>query len=421
MKNYRTLFVFFIVFFTGSVANGQGDTLQYIVPGRSNSPEQQKKPYVILISADGFRFDYAEKYQAQRLLELSKKGVRAQAMIPSFPSVTFPNHYSIVTGLYPSHHGLVNNTFYDPEKKDTYSMGARKKVGDSSWYAGTPLWVLAEQQQMLSASLFWVGSEAAVKGIRPTYYYNYNDKLDIRRRIKIVTEWLSLPADKRPHIITFYLSEPDHAGHSYGPDAPETAQAVQKVDSIIGALVKAVRSTGLPVNFIFTSDHGMTAVDREHPLALPAAVDTTKFIIPSSGTMLVLHAKNKADIQPLYRQLKLEEKDYKVYLKTDMPAYLHYSAQDDSLNRIGDILLFPEWPKVFSRRKPGIGHHGFDPAVVPDMKATFMAWGPAFKRNKRIPAFENVHIYPMIASILELKIAERIDGRKEVLGGILKK
>lgn len=403
------------------VSEAQGDTTQYIVPGRRNSPEQQQKPYVILISADGFRYDYATKYQAQNLLQLSEGGVRADAMIPSFPSVTFPNHYTIATGLYPSHHGLVNNSFYDPAKSDTYSMGARAKVGDSSWYGGTPLWVLAEQQQMLSASLFWVGSETAVKGTRPTYYYNFNDRLDIGKRIRIVKDWLSLPADRRPHLITFYVSEPDHAGHRYGPDAPETAKAVQWVDSVMGALAQAVQATGLPVSFVFTSDHGMTAVDTEHPLAVPAAVDTAKFIIPSSGTMLVLHAKNKADVQPLYQQLKKEEKGYKVYLKANIPACLHYNAADDRFNRIGDILLLPEWPLVFSRRKPGIGHHGFDPAVVPEMRSSFMAWGPAFKSNQRIPAFENVNVYPMIASILGLKITEKIDGKKEALEGILKK
>lgn len=419
MKDHRTLFLF-ILLTVAAIANGQGDTIQRIVPGRSNSPEQQKKPYVILISADGFRFDYAEKHQAQTLLQLSRKGVRAEAMIPSYPSVTFPNHYTIATGLYPSHHGLVNNTFYDPQKNDTYSMGAKMKVADSSWYGGTPLWVLAEQQQMLSASLFWVGSEAAVKGVRPTYYYNFNDRIDIGKRLQIVKNWLELPEDKRPHLITFYLSEPDHAGHSYGPEDAHTTEAVQRVDSIIGALVKTVKAIGLPVNFIFVSDHGMTAVDTEHPLALPAAIDTAKFRIPSSGTMAVLHAKNKADIGPLYQQLKASEQDYKVYLKTDMPAYLHYSEADDRFNRIGDILLIPVWPRVFSRRKPGIGHHGFDPAVVPDMKASFMAWGPAFKSGQHIPAFENVHVYPLIASILGLTISEPVDGNIDVLKGVLK-
>lgn len=396
------------------------DTTQYKVAGRRNSAAAQQQPYVILISADGFRYDYAEKYQAEHLLQLSSEGVKAASMIPSFPSVTFPNHYSIATGLYPSHHGIVHNTFYDAGKQDTYSMSNKPKVRDGAWYGGTPLWVLAEQQQMVSASMFWVGSEAAVKGIRPSYYYHYSERIPMENRINAVKDWLTLPEDQRPHFITFYVSEPDHAGHHYGPDAIETAQAVKTVDSIIYRLTEAVRSTGLPVNFIFVSDHGMTAVDREHPLPMPAAIDTNKFIIPASGIMMALYAKDKADILPLYETLKKEEDHYKVYLKTNTPAELHYNDTDDRMNRIGDILLIPEWPYVFSSGKPSVGYHGFPPLQVKDMHATFMAWGPAFKQHMSIPSFENVNIYPLITEILGLKITEPIDGRKEVLQNILK-
>lgn len=396
------------------------DTAQYKVAGRRNSAAAQKQPYVILISADGFRYDYAEKYQAEHLLQFGKQGVKAASMVPSFPSVTFPNHYSIATGLYPSHHGIVNNSFYDAGKKESYSMGNKPRVRDGAWYGGTPLWVLAEQQQMVSASMFWVGSEADVKGVRPSYYYNYSERIPMESRIKAVTDWLNLPEDQRPHFITFYVSEPDHAGHRFGPEAPETAAAVREVDSIIYQLTEAVRATGLPVNYIFVSDHGMTNVDREHPLPTPAAFDSSKFLIASSGTMMVIHAKDKADIQPFYETLKKEESHYKVYLKTNIPAEFHYNAADDRMNRIGDILLIPEWPYVFSSRKPGAGHHGFPPLQVKDMHATFIAWGPAFKQQMNIPSFENVNVYPLIAEILGLKITEPIDGRKEVLHNILK-
>ncbi|WP_443945921.1 ectonucleotide pyrophosphatase/phosphodiesterase [Pedobacter sp. AW1-32] len=399
----------------------QADTTQHINTSRINSPEQQKKPYLILISADGFRHDYARKYHADQLLKLSENGVQAQAMIPSYPSVTFPNHYTIVTGMYPSHHGLVNNNFLDEQENQRYSMGAKDKVRDGKWYGGTPLWVLAEQHQMLAASMFWVGSEAEIKGFRPTYYYNYSEQISYGKRIQIVKDWLNLPKEKRPHLITFYLSEPDHAGHSFGPDAPETERAVKLVDSVIFELTKAVKETKLPVNFVFVADHGMTAVDREHPIATPNAIDTAKYIIAASGTLMDVHAKNKADILPLYEELKKDEKDYKVYLKTNMPAHFHYNATDDRMNRIGDILLVPEWPKVFSNRKPGIGHHGFDPSVVKDMNATFLAWGPAFKTHQKIPAFENVNVYPLVADILGLTDEESIDGKHEVLAPILKK
>jgi predicted AlkP superfamily pyrophosphatase or phosphodiesterase len=419
MRNKYLLILLAGLFIPGLSVDAQ-DSLQLKVAGRHNSAAQQKKPYVILISADGFRYDYAEKYQAAHLLKMSKQGVHAESMIPSFPSVTFPNHYTIVTGLYPSHHGLVNNSFYDPAKKSGYSMGNKAKVRNGEWYGGTPLWVLAEQQQLLSASMFWVGSEAPVKNVRPTYYYDFNDRMPLNDRIQAVKDWLMLPEAERPHLITFYLSEADHAGHKFGPDAPETAAAVQEVDSVMNELTEAVQQTGLPVNFIFVSDHGMTAVDRDHPIHMPAAIDTSKFIIPSSGTTLVLHAKNKEDIQPVYEALKKEEDHYKVYLKNNVPADLHYSASDDRMNRIGDILLIPDWPYVFSERKPGIGHHGFPPLQVKEMGASFIAWGPAFKSNLTIPSFENVNVYPLIAAILDLHYTEVIDGKKEVLEGILK-
>jgi predicted AlkP superfamily pyrophosphatase or phosphodiesterase len=409
-----------ILFACPFFASAQSDSLQHINLNSRNSAEQQQKPYVILISADGFRYDYAKKYQASHLLELSGNGIQAESMIPSFPSLTFPNHYTLVTGMYPAHHGLVNNSFYDEKRADKYSMSAKSKVTDGSWYGGTPLWVLAEKQQMIAASMFWVGSEAAIQGIRPTYYYDYTEQISAERKVQIVKDWLQLPEDRRPHLITFYLSEPDHSGHSFGPDAPETERAVKEVDSTINMLTEAVKSTGLPVNFVFVSDHGMTKVDTAHPLAMPAAIDPEKFIIPASGTMMDLHAKNKADIKPVYKKLKQSAVNYRVYLKSKMPKGYHYRTSDDRMNHIGDILLIPEWPRVFSQKTPGIGHHGFDPRKVKDMQATFFAWGPAFKSHISIPSFENVNVYPLITEILHLNYSEAIDGEKEVLHNILK-
>jgi len=414
------LYSLVLVLFLSCVSAYSQDITQLKVEGGHNSKRQQKKPYVILISADGFRYDYATKYQADHLLAMGKQGVVAAAMRPSFPSVTFSNHYTIVTGLYPSHHGLVNNSFYDRARNESYSMGKKDKVQDGSWYGGTPLWVLAGQQQMMSASMFWVGSEAAVKGVRPSYYYNFNDSMPVDQRIQAVKDWLLLPEAERPHLITFYLSDADHAGHSYGPDSPQTEAAVHRVDSIVNALTNAVEETGLPVNFIFVSDHGMTAVDRDHPIRMPSAIDTSRFIIPSSGTMLVLYAKDSADIRPTYEALKKQEDHFRVYLKDNMPAELHYGKKDDLDNRIGDILLIPEWPYVFSERRPGMGYHGFSPLKVKEMGATFIAWGPAFKKGIQIPEFENVNIYPLVAGILGLKYSGPIDGTKKVLKNILK-
>ncbi|GAB3164842.1 alkaline phosphatase family protein [Telluribacter humicola] len=408
------------LFFTG-VANGQ-DLTQKVVPNRTNSTQQQQKPYIILISADGFRHDFAKKYGAQNLLRLSGQGVAASAMLPSFPSLTFPNHYTIVTGLYPAHHGLVNNTFYDESKKMRYSMSNKRAVADSSWYGGTPLWVLAEQQRMLSASFYWVASESAIQGTHPSYYYIYNEKIPIDTRIQTVKEWLQLPEEKRPHLITFYFPEVDHEAHTYGPDSKEAGEAVRFVDESIGKLVATVDSLQLPVNYIFVSDHGMTQVDTQNTLSLPASIDTSQFIIPSGDVMLHLYAKDKKAVKSTYEALKKEAKDYDVYLTESTPAHWHYSKKDDRYNRIGDILLVPRPPKVFniSNRKVTPGKHGFDPRI-PDMHATFYAWGPSFREGVKIDTFENIHVYPLVANILDLKYKKKvIDGKKKVLQQIIK-
>ena len=414
-------FLFGICLLYTLVAFGQADITQKIVPGRKNSIEQQKKPYVILISADGFRYDYARKYKAKHLQALSATGVQAASMIPSYPSVTFPNHYALVSGLYPSHSGLVNNTFYDPDRRDFYSMGNKAKVADGSWYGGSPLWVLAEQQHLLSASFYWVASEANIQNITPTYYYAYNEQIDIHNRINAVVNWLNLPTEDRPHLITFYFPQVDHAGHMYGPDAPETGHEVHFVDSAVNELTKAVKATGLDVNFIFVSDHGMTSVDKDHPIGIPSAIDTSKFIISGDGILVELYAKNKADVAATYNSLKQEAKDYDVYLKSDVPAKLHYSQTDDWHNRIGDILLIPHYPKVFNLyiKKVHLGWHGYDPYVVKDMHATFLAWGPAFKPHTRIPAFENVAVFNLVKSILGIEYTGKVDGTDKLANDIL--
>lgn len=399
------------------LALAQVDTVQRVIPDRYNSPAQQEKPYVILISADGFRYDYADKYDASFLKRKRAEGVEAESMLPAFPSKTFPNHYSIVTGLYPSSHGLINNHFYDPQRKEHYSMRDRSKVEDGSWYGGTPLWVLAEQQQMLAASFFWVGSEAPIQGILPTYHYIYNEVMPIERRIKTVVDWLQLPEEKRPHLITFYLPEVDHAGHRYGPEAPETRQAVQDLDKHMQMLAEAVAKTGLPVNYVFVSDHGMLAVDTENTLPMPSAIDTAKFMVSGGGMVVELHAKDKKAVKPTYRKLKKEAKEYEVFTKKIMPKHLRYGATDDKYGRIGDILLLTKAPKVFhfSSRPPAPGQHGYDATKVKEMHTVFYAWGPAFKQGIKVKSFANVDVYPVIADILGLPYTHQIDGSNHLV------
>jgi predicted AlkP superfamily pyrophosphatase or phosphodiesterase len=418
MKKY---FAFFFLLRCSITVFGQVDTTQKIIAGRQNSAEQQDKPYVILISADGFRYDYAEKYKAEHLLALANEGVKAASMVPSFPSITFPNHYTLVTGLYPSHQGLVDNSFYDRNLKRFYSYKGNT-AGQGIWYGGTPLWVLAEQQKMVTASYYWVGSEADIQGVYPTYYYIYNQVTPIDQRIQTVVNWLKLPAEKRPHLITFYFPQVDHQGHLHGPNSPQVEKAVHFVDSAVYELTKAVSTTGLKVNFIFVSDHGMATADIVHTLKMPAAIDTSKFIVMDHGLMVDLYAKNPDDIKKTYEQLKKEEKNYQVYLRVNIPSHYHYSKSDDRYGRIGDIILISDFPKVFNlyNRKMEQGWHGFDPAVVKDMHATFYAWGPAFKTNKQIDSFPNVDIFPLVTDILGLNTF-KVDGTRHLAKKVLLK
>ena len=397
------------------------DISQHIVPNRTNNKKQEKKPYVILISADGFRYDLADKYRAQNLIALRNKGVQAAYMLPCYPSLTFPNHYSIATGLYPAHHGLVDNSFYDKNKNSSYSIGKQKAVRDSSWYGGVPLWVLAEKNQMLSASFYWVGSEAAIGGVRPTYYYTYNEKIKIDDRLQVVKNWLQLPENKRPHFITFYFPEVDHAEHMYGVDSKQTEEAVHFIDKSVAKLNAMIDSLHLKVNFIFVSDHGMANIDTSHTLSMPGVIDTSKFIIEGGGVLLHLYAKDTNDILPTYNKLKAEAKNFDVYLAANVPSKWHYRKVDDKYDRIGDIILVPHFPKVFqlSKRRPVPGVHGYD-NYIKEMRATFYAWGPAFKKHKKIGGFENINIYPLIAEILKLDYTNKIDGRLSVLKQILR-
>jgi predicted AlkP superfamily pyrophosphatase or phosphodiesterase len=417
----RIMLFCLLIFYFGASMHAQ-DTIQHMVAGRKNAANQITKPYVILISSDGFRYDYAEKYNAQHLLKLRSSGVKATSMIPSFPSVTFPNHYSIATGLYPSHHGLVYNQFYDRGRKDTYSIGSRRTVEDGTWYGGTPLWVLAEQQGMLSASYYFVGSEAAIKQTYPTYWYRFDDNTDINYRINKVVDWLKLPEDIRPHFITFYISNVDHDGHMFGPDAPQTEAAVQFVDKAIGSMVEKISALGLPVNYIFLADHGMAAVDTVTRINIATMIDTARFIMRGGNTSLHLYAKDPADIQPTYQLLKKQEHFFTAYLRDEIPAKWHYTKEDDRFNRIGDIFIVPQYPKVLSSYTNRIspGAHGFDPAIK-KMHAVFNAWGPQIKTGKTIRSFENIHVYPLICQLLGLTNTEPIDGDPKVLEKIIRK
>lgn len=385
---------------------------------RTNQQESLAKPYVVLVSIDGFRHDYVQQHELKQFKQIAAEGVAATAMVPAFPSKTFPNHYTIATGLYPEHHGIVANTFYDPEKGQTYRIRDREKVEDGSWYGGTPLWVLAEQQGMLAASFFWVGSEADVQGVRPTYYYRYDQSIPNETRVDQVIDWLKMEESQRPHLITLYFSDIDSKGHDFGPGSPELAEALEGMDRLIADLDQKLQALDLPVNLIVTSDHGMTLVDQKHPIRLNEMIKLDDFQPAPNGAMYMLYAQDQQKIETAYHQLLPLADRFDVYKKEDIPDYLHFRAS----NRIGDLLLIAHPPYIITDR-PGIfprskGEHGYDPHEVEDMHTIFYAKGPAFKKGMLVPAFENIHLYPLIAHILQLT-PPPTDGRLEVLKPVL--
>ena len=420
MKKILSIFNLLLYFWAFS----QTDTAQVIVPNRENATNALSKPYVILISADGFRADYMDQYQPQNILKMAESGVVAKALIPSFPTITFPNHWSLITGLYPAHHGLIDNYFYDYQKKKIYAMSNKEAAEDGSWYGGIPLWSLAEKQGLLSASMMWVGSASDAGGVRPTYYYHYHEIFSPKEKVEKVIDWLKLPEKVRPHFITLYFPEVDGSGHRFGPDSKETEVAVRLVDDAIGSLVKKVKELGLEnVNFIFVSDHGMLKVDIESPLEIPEILfNKERFDFYNSQTLLRVVVKNTTEVKSVYKELKKNKTaNYNVILTKRFPRKLNFSQRNDRFGRIGQIILAPKAPKIFLEKgkKTSAGKHGYSPYQVSEMKAAFVASGPAFKSNKKIGEFKNVNIYPMVAEVLDLKISEEIDGKISIAHQIL--
>jgi alkaline phosphatase D len=385
-----------------------------------NALLQQRKHYVILVSVDALRWDYASKYGAKHILAIGEHGASAPAgMIPSYPSLTFPNHYTIVTGLYPEHHGIVANTFYNADHTRKYSLGNPEAVQDASWYGGTPLWVLAEQQGMRSACLFWPGSEAAIDGVRPSYYLHYDEKYPDAKRVDQVLAWLRLPPDRRPHFITLYFSDVDHAGHEYGPDSRETAAAVHKVDDMIGRLEEGIDRLHLPVDLIVLSDHGMIA-EQGSWIDLDKYADLSH--IKTAGSLL--YADNPADAARVYDQLKIADSDFTVYRRADVPKELHYNSNP----RIGDPVIIATAPVAIRAHAPAPGQpdtppekgmHGLNPEQFPEMRASFYAEGPDIRRGVTLKPFENIDVYPFITNLLGLEHPP-VDGSVNVLAPALK-
>jgi len=391
----------------------------------ANSEWAQQQHYVVLVSLDGFRFDYAKRDHATHLLALGKQGVWApEGMLPSFPSLTFPNHFTIVTGLYPEHHGLVANSFYDPARKARYAIADAQAVTDGSWYSGVPLWSLAESHGMRTAVLLWPGSEAQIAGFRPAWYAHFDGKTEAtpeaqQARIDDAAALLRLPPADRPHFIAMYYSEPDHEGHEFGPDAPQTRAAEQKMDTQVGKLKAALDATGLPIDLVVVSDHGMIK-SQDGWVTLDQFADLKGF--ETDGPLL--YSATEDDRVRVYNQLKKASSQFMVYRLKNVPADL----DADQNPREGDPVVIATGPYAIRAhapdagkpdRPPTAGMHGFDPHVMPEMKASFFAAGPDIVEGKTVAPFENVNLYPWLAHMLGLSVPKN-DGSLNVLSGTLR-
>jgi predicted AlkP superfamily pyrophosphatase or phosphodiesterase len=369
-------------------------------PDRVVAPELAP---VLMVSIDSFRADYLDRGITPNLSRLAREGVRARWMNPSYPSLTFPNHYTLVTGLRPDRHGIVHNTMRDPVLGD-FSNSNEQAVRDPRWWGGEPIWVTAEKAGLRTATLFWPGSEAPINGTWPTDWMKYDDGMPMAQRVDTVLQWLSRPASERPRLTTLYFSALDHAAHDFGPDSPQTDAMLGQIDAAIGRLLDGLQARGLRerINLIVVSDHGMAPVPYAHAFDVGSLVDPRIASYLTYGEVLGFVPQPGRESDAEWALLG-RHAHHECWRKGDLPARWHYGANP----RIPPIVCQvdvgwdAETPSRLARRKPGTtrGAHGFDPAD-PTMRALFIAQGPAFRHNVELGPFDNVDVYPMLARLL---------------------
>ena len=362
------------------------------------APAEARAPVTILVSIDGFRPDYLDRGLTPNLSALAARGVRA-AMRPSFPTKTFPNHYTIVTGLRPDRNGIVDNNMEDPRRPGvTFSMGNAQQALDPFWWdQAAPIWASAERAGIRTATLFWPGSEVAHDGIRPSTWQRFDQNITGAQRVEAVLDWMRRPAAIRPQFVTLYFDAVDTAGHHFGPDAPETNQALTETDARIGDLLAGLEALGQPANIVVVADHGMAATGPDRVVAIASLVDPAMVRIISDGA--------HAALQPLPGREEevaaalLRPRDHvQCWRRGEIPERLHYGSNP----RVAAFVCVaePGWLLTRPDRAPSFGGaHGYDPAAD-EMLALFVAAGPAFRAGTTLPTFDNVHVYPLLARLI---------------------
>ena len=392
---------------------------------KTNSSVAEKKLYLILISLDGFRWDYVEKYNPPNLSSFIKTGVKAESLIPSFPTKTFPNHYTIATGLYPDKHGIIGNIFYDYKKDILFNKRSPGMAEDGSFYGGSPIWVEANKANMVTASYFFVGTEADIQGIRPTYYYTFDSSVKKDEKVNQALKWLNLKDKRRPHFITLYFNDLDRAGHRFGINDKELKKALLELDKHLGNLFKGVSETGLPVNIMIVSDHGMGNQSTNKIIPVDSIKNDDLFMTIDNGTIVNIHPKKDVEIDSVLHYLRQKENNFKAYKTENTPGF-EYSPKNKNW---GEIQLIPDYGYGFWNQKSKmrliengvttIGIHGYD-SKYKEMHGIFYANGPAFKNDYEISSIKNIHIFPLMCKILGLEIPKSIDGDINQIESVLK-
>lgn len=384
----------------------------------------QHRPYVILISFDAFRWDYGNRGITPNLDYIKENGVHALTLRPDFPSKTFPNHYSIITGMYPENQGLIANSFYDPFSKETYRVGDSSKVVDGRWYLGEAFWQTADRNGIKTASYFWPGSEINPSYRRPDYFEHYQWSRPFEQRVQGVIDWMKLPYPERPHFITLYFEATDDMGHKYGPDSKEVNGAIKKEDNMIGLLFKKLDEINLrdSTDIIIVSDHGMTGVSNKRIINVERILKDYKIMYQENGPFMLIQPQ-KSEVNEVYQLLRKNEKHYRAFTKENIPDCYHYSKNAF----LPDIILMADlgWSLVDNRsakwaeKVESGGNHGYDNFAL-DMNGIFYAIGPDFKKGYQTGTLNNIDIYPLLCKIFNIVPRSNIDGKLENIEFILK-
>lgn len=371
----------------------------------------------IIISLDGCRWDYPEMYNTPFLDQLGKEGVKA-IMQPSFPSVTFPNHYTLATGLVPDHHGIIANTFLDQESGLVFSLGNKETKQDPRFWGGEPIWITAKKQGKKVGVVYWPGSDVAIQGTYPYIYHNYEKKplLTFTERIVEIERMLKLPENERPQLIMAYFDEPDHSGHTYGPESKQTRKQVETLDCLLGQLWNDIlrMPDGKNINLIVTADHGMDRNSNERIINLANYLDKSWYKDIANGFPTMIYPNKGCDAKILKALAKVPH--IRAWKKNEMPAYLNYGTNKN----VADIVVISDIGWVFSdKSKVLAGNHGFDPTYS-DMHVIFRAAGPDFKNGYiKEHTFKNVDVYPLLNHLLGITPAKN-DGNLNDVTDLLK-